>query len=150
MSVSLVDFADKLHEVMPVVMREFTHRQVDELRSGKITLSQFLILDFLQRYSAARMTDLARFMQVSTAAMTGLVERLVNYGYAARVLNPNDRRIVKVQLTPKGTEIVKKIYQSRRKMIMDIFGKITHRERQEYLNVLLHIKEIITEDKGKK
>ena len=46
---SLTEFADKIHEIMPVIIREFARRQVDELRKGKITLPQILILDFLDK-----------------------------------------------------------------------------------------------------
>lgn len=141
---SLTEFADKIHEIMPVIIREFARRQTDELYKGKVTLPQILILDFLDKKGESKMKDLAHFMGVSTAAMTGVVERLVKSGYAVRIFDPQDRRIIKIKTTSPGSKLVKKISQHRRQMIIRIFGKISESERQDYLKILMHIYEILT------
>ncbi|MFH1889022.1 MAG: MarR family transcriptional regulator [Candidatus Omnitrophota bacterium] len=143
---SLLEFADKMSEVMPGVIQGFARRQANELYKGKITLPQFLILDFLNRQGESRMTDIAHFMHVTTAAMTGIVERLVNAGYAARVYNPEDRRIIKIKLTARGSELVRRVNEQRRKMIINIFGSIREDDRRDYLRILVRIKEILTRD----
>ncbi|PIP20590.1 MAG: hypothetical protein COX40_03905 [Candidatus Omnitrophica bacterium CG23_combo_of_CG06-09_8_20_14_all_40_11] len=146
---SLLEFADKMNEVMPGIIQGFARRQADELYKGKITLPQFLILDFLSQQGESRMTDMAHFMHVTTAAMTGIVDRLVGYGYVARVYDPEDRRIIKIKLTSKGLELLKKINQQRRQMIIDIFGKISQVERRDYLRILMRIHDILNkEDKA--
>ena len=93
------------------------------------------------------MTEIARFMHVSTAAMTGIVERIKRCNYVQRVYEPSDRRIIKVRLTYKGRELVKKVNRQRRNMIVDIFAKISQREREQYLNILMRILNIMTEEK---
>lgn len=142
----LLEFADKMNSVMPVIMKEFARRQADELYKGKITLQQFLILNLLHKESEPKMTALAHFMGVTTAAMTGVVERLVREGYVVRESQLDDRRIIKVRLTSKGTELVIKVNEQRRKMIINIFGKISATERQDYLRTLIHIKEILSKE----
>jgi DNA-binding MarR family transcriptional regulator len=148
--VSLLEFADKLNEVMPVIIKEFSRRQVNELYKGKITLPQFLVLEFLHSSGESKMTGLANFMSVTTAAMTGIVERLVRDGYVVRVFDPEDRRIIKIKLTAKGSGLVKKILTQRRHMIIKIFGRISKTERKEYLGILMHIKDILIKEELKK
>ena len=143
----LAEFADKMNEVMPVLIQGFARRQANELYKGKITLPQFLILDFLNKKGECKMTEIARFMHVSTAAMTGIVERIKRCNYVERVYEPSDRRIIKVRLTYKGRELVKKVNRQRRNMIVDIFAKISQREREQYLNILMRILNIMTEEK---
>ena|SRR3989338_6627241 len=143
----LAEFADKMNEVMPVLIQGFARRQANELYKGKITLPQFLILDFLNKKGECKMTEIARFMHVSTAAMTGIVERIKRCNYVQRVYEPSDRRIIKVRLTYKGRELVKKVNRQRRNMIVDIFAKISQREREQYLNILMRILNIMTEEK---
>ena len=143
-SISLNEFTDRIHEIMPVIIREFTKRQRDELYTGKITLPQFFILNFLNRQGESRMTDLAHFMDVTTAAMTGIVDRLVKYGYLRRIFDPRDRRIIKIRLTAKGLRLVKKVCQHRRNMIMKIFSRISEEERAAYLKILMHIHDVLT------
>lgn len=140
---SLTEFADKMNEIMPVIAREFIKNQINDLYKGKVTLPQFLILEFLHREGEAKMTLLARFMDVSTAAMTGIVERLVRGGYAARVYDRRDRRIIKVKLTQKGNELVGKIGEQRRNLVIKIFGKISEADRQDYLRILMQIKDTL-------
>ena len=148
---SLSEFADKLNELMPVIMKEFSRRQANELYKGKITLPQFLVLESLSRDGAIKMSELAHFMYVSTAAMTGIVDRLVRDGYVVRVLDEVDRRIIKIKLTPRGSGLVKKINEQRNQMTIKIFGKISEKDRNEYLHILSQIKDILTkEDTGLK
>jgi len=148
---SLLEFADKMNEIMPGIIQGFARRQADELYKGKITLPQFLILDFLSRQGESRMTDMAHFMHVTTAAMTGIVDRLVGYGYVVRVYDPEDRRIIKIKLTDQGNALLKKINRHRRQMVINIFGRLSQGNRRDYLRILLEIKEIFTkEDSGSK
>ncbi len=142
--VTLGEFADKLSQILPLIMREFLRRQVQELGKGSITMQQFLVMEFLNYRVALKMHDLATFMAVSMASMTGIVERLVRDGYAERRFEPSDRRIVKVVLTQKGTAMVKKILQRRRDMIVDVFGQISQADRQDYLRILSQVKDILT------
>lgn len=143
---SLLEFARRMNEVMPVIAQGFARRQVNKLFKCKLTLPQVLILDFLNQQDESKMTDMAHFMQVTTAAMTGLVERLVRDGYVTRVYDPGDRRVIKVKLTPRGNGLIKKINNQRRKMVIKIFGQISEADRQDYLRILLKIKDILTKD----
>lgn len=144
--ISLSEFADKINQIMPEIIKKFIRKQTNELFRGKITLPQFFILNFLNKQDKARMTDLAHFLNVTTAAATGIVERLVRYGYVQRVYEPLDRRIIKIELTTKGLGLLKKINQQKRQMIIDIFGKISQAEREEYLRILIRIHDILTRE----
>ncbi len=149
MPISLTEFADKLNEIMPQLAKEFFRKQFHELHKVKITLPQLFILDFLLREGEAKMTDLSNFVRVTTAAMTGVVDRLVKYGYVQRVYDASDRRIIKIRPTAKGNELVKKINQQKRRMIIDTFGMISQQEREQYLKILLRIQEILAKKKEK-
>jgi DNA-binding MarR family transcriptional regulator len=78
--------------------------------------------------------------------MTGLVDRLVRDGYAARGPDLKDRRIIKIKLNPSGNELVRKINAQRREMIIKIFGKISSSDREDYLRILKQIKEILAKE----
>lgn len=146
--ISLTEFADKISEVFPVVIKEFLKRQTNELCRGKITMPQFIILNSLERQGENRMTDLANFMSVTTAAMTGLIDRLVRDGYVERAEDPDDRRIIKVKATQKGAVLVKKINLQKRQMIIDIFGRLTQQDREEYLRIIMQVRDVLTNQKA--
>lgn len=141
---SLTEFADSLNEIMPVLMREFAHKQPAEVYKGKVTLPQILILQHLNSQEAVKMTDIANFMKVTTAAATGIVDRLVKSGYVLRVFDQKDRRIIKIKITPKGSTLMKKLASERRKMAISIFSKISEQDRQDYLRILMRIKDVLS------
>jgi MarR family transcriptional regulator, organic hydroperoxide resistance regulator len=143
---SLSEFADKINEVMPALFKEFARRQTNELFKGKITLPQFLVLALLHKEGESKMSDLAASLKVTTPAMTGISDRLVRYGYISRSNDLHDRRVIKIKLTAKGFDLVKKIDEQRRQMIINIFGKISQADRQEYLRILTKIKGIVTQE----
>jgi len=113
---------------------------------GKITLPQFLVLGFLHSNGPSNMSDLAHFMNVTTAAMTGIVSRLVRDGYLVRVYDDKDRRMIKVKLTVEGNALVKEINQHKRRMLIRIFSAISVDDRRQYLRIVTRIKDILLED----
>lgn len=136
---TISQFADKVTELMPVIMKEYVKHQVDEFEKLKITMPQFFVLELVNRQGEAKMSDLAKFVNVTTAAMTGIVERLFKNGYVLRIDEPDDRRIIKIKLTPKGAKVVKDMTQKRKDITIKMFGSITHEEREEYLKILTHV-----------
>lgn len=140
----LSEFADKLNEIMPVLMREFARMQPAEVYKDKITLPQILILQHLNSQDPVKMTDIANFMKVTTAAATGIINRLVNSGYVLRVLDEKDRRVIKVKITPKGLLLMKKLALDRRKTVIHLFSKVSEQDRRDYLRILTRIKDTIS------
>ena len=143
----LTEFADRLNEVIPDIARELARRQQNELFKGKITLPQLFVLEYLLRNGEAKMTDLARCIHVTTAAMTGIVDRLVRDGYLLRVAFPKDRRIVRIKVTSRGASLVSKLHQQRREMLIKTFSTISESDRSDYLRVLVQIRDNLVNNK---
>jgi DNA-binding MarR family transcriptional regulator len=77
-----------------------------ELNRGKLSYSQFFLLTYLSSEEYLTMTDVAKKMGHSTAAATGLVDRIEKLGYVERAHASEDRRKIMVRITPKGVEMV--------------------------------------------
>jgi DNA-binding MarR family transcriptional regulator len=140
-SLTLTEFADKVADIMPAISREFLRHQTAEFYKLKITLPQCVILDMLNKNGELNMSDLARIMNVTTAAMTGIVERLVRDGYVARISDPGDRRVIKIKLTAKGSKVVKTVHDQKREMTIKLFGVLSEHDRNTYLDILTRVQE---------
>lgn len=145
--IPLPEFADKLSRLMPEIARGTLRREAVELSSGHITLPQFFILNMLEKEDALRMTDIARILGVTTAAATGIVDRLVKSSYAVRVYDTRDRRIIKIRLSPQGRELVQRINKRKKHNIIEIFGRIPSEDRDSFLKILMRVHEIVTQKK---
>jgi len=146
MTLSLVEFADKVNEILPLFQREFARQLTEEFFKSKITLPQCLILMILDKEGELKMSDLASSMNVTTAAMTGTVSRLVASGFVLRLDDPKDRRVIRVKLTAKGSHLVDKLRQQRREMIIRLFKDISADDRQNYLRILTQIKDALLKE----
>ena len=77
--------------------------QVDKrLTVHDLTSAQWGPLMRLQNAGASTVAELARWLQVDAGAMTRLLDRLEKKGLCKRVRSTEDRRVVKVELTPEG------------------------------------------------
>ena len=132
---SLDEFVDKITEIMPVLSREFYKQRPNEFDKMRITLPQLVVLKELAG-GQLRMTDLAHSLNVTTAAMTGIIDRLVRDGYVRRETDDADRRIIKVRATTKGARIAKDAAEHQKNMIAKIFSVISQDEREEYLRIM--------------
>ncbi|MGZ8259493.1 MAG: MarR family winged helix-turn-helix transcriptional regulator [Caldimonas sp.] len=67
-----------------------------------ITHSQWAALYMLQCCRASTVAELAREMQSDPGAMTRLLDRLETKGFCRRERSTDDRRVVRIELTPQG------------------------------------------------
>ena len=73
-----------------------------------ITGPQLWVLKTISLNGRLSLGDLGRRMYLKPSTITGLIDVLEEKGYLARMRDREDRRVVKVQLTPKGQRLVKK------------------------------------------
>jgi DNA-binding MarR family transcriptional regulator len=89
--------------------RSFLLNLSKELNKGNVSFAQFFLLGYLAKEDYLTMTDISKKMGHSTAAATGLVDRLEKLGYVQRLHASDDRRKVMVQITRKGIDLVEKM-----------------------------------------
>lgn len=99
----------KLADFILFSQREFLLNLSKDLSRGNISFSQFYLLSYLTTSRELTMTDIARKMGHSTAAATGLVDRMEKLGYVERSHAADDRRKVMVRITQKGIELVARL-----------------------------------------
>ncbi|PZF59436.1 hypothetical protein DEI81_13670 [Curtobacterium sp. MCBD17_013] len=79
--------------------------------------------------------DLGRYLEMGTGAVTALLDRLVKRGLLERVRNPDDRRSVRIQLTPDGFAVIGSLRAAYRRALqealpaehIDVFIEFTER-----------------------
>ena len=112
--------ADRLADFIMFAQRSFLLDLSKELNQGSISYAQFFLLGYLANEDYLTMTDISKKMGHSTAAATGLVDRLEKLGYVQRLHAADDRRKVMVQITRKGIELVSRL----RNIIADSISQV--------------------------
>ncbi len=101
--------ADRLADFVLFTQRSCILNLSTELNKGNVSFPQFFLLTYLSSEEYLTMSDIAKKMGHSTAAATGLVDRLEKLIYVERVHAAEDRRKIMVRITNKGTELVSKM-----------------------------------------
>jgi len=142
MNMNINEFANKVIELFPRIIRGFKQYENNYLTRGEITLPQFWALGYLEQNGKSKMNNLAKHLKISPPATTGLIDRLIVQGLVVRKDDSYDRRIVWIELTAKGRGIIKSISKQKSEALVKIFRKISPKDREHYLNILQQVVKI--------
>ncbi|NNE91782.1 MAG: MarR family transcriptional regulator [Verrucomicrobiales bacterium] len=134
--------ADRLADFIMFAQRSFLLDLSQELNKGNISYAQFFLLGYLANEDYLTMTQISNKMGHSTAAATGLVDRLEKLGYVQRLHAADDRRKVMVQITRKGIELVSRLRNLIANNISDVMSATSEDDVQP---VYSHLKEFLDE-----
>ncbi|MEO7317762.1 MAG: MarR family transcriptional regulator [Chthoniobacteraceae bacterium] len=98
--------AERLADICTILQRNFMLTLSKELQRGNVSFPQYFLLGFLALKGELTMTEIAKKMGHTTAAATGLVDRLEKLGHVERSHAKKDRRKILVKITPSGESIV--------------------------------------------
>lgn len=128
--------AERLADIFIVLQRSFVLNLSKELVRGRLSFPQFLLLSFLaQESEALTMTEVARRMKHTTAAATGLVDRLEKLSLITRKQGPKDRRKVMVVITEKGHAMVQEIRLDMVQNLLRLMEHLDENERATWLRI---------------
>ena len=77
-----------------------------ELTKGKVSFPQFFLLAYLAEEECLSMSNIAKMMGHSTAAATGMIDKLQELGHLKRYTAAADRRKIMVRITEQGRALV--------------------------------------------
>ncbi len=77
-----------------------------ELTKGKVSFPQFFLLAYLAEEECLSMSNIAKMMGHSTAAATGMIDKLQELGHLKRYTAASDRRKIMVRITDQGRALV--------------------------------------------
>lgn len=124
----------KLADFILFSQREFLLNLSRELNRDNISFAQFFLLSYLATSKELTMTDIARKMGHSTAAATGLVDRLEKLGYMERTHAIDDRRKVLVRITSRGIELVSRLRDELQNQIADAMSETSSEDAASFMS----------------
>lgn len=127
------DIAKALKRVWHALSGENRHDGV--CQPGSVPHQQFWVLARLV-HRPMRMTELAEDLEISTASVTGLIDRLEERGLAERLRDESDRRVVHVAVTEEGRRVVVEGKAAFRKRFDALVAPLTPEERAEFARLL--------------
>ena len=132
----LDEFVDIVSVILPGIYKKIYVMKSKGLLSHKLTPALFDVMEALHHKKFCKMSDLSNEFEISMPAATVLVDRLVRLRYITRMRDDKDRRIVRLELTEKGRDIITIGVMERKSAMRKVFEVLTIDERKSYLNIL--------------
>jgi DNA-binding MarR family transcriptional regulator len=106
-----------------------------------LTAVQAMVLNTLRDDDGAPAGRLGERVQLTSATLTGIIDRLENLGLAERRASKTDRRAVLVYLTGKGREVVAKIEPLLADANREFLTGLSAREEKQLRDLLQKLRE---------
>lgn len=133
-------FESPLHEALLNILRtadQFENRAGRLFREYDLTPSQYNVLRILRgEGQPLPCLEIANRMLQVVPAMTGLLDRLEKMELVSRERCTQDRRVVYVDLTPKGKELVNQLDQPLAALNQKLLGHLSATELKELSRLL--------------
>jgi DNA-binding MarR family transcriptional regulator len=136
---------EKLADIFTVLQRCFLMNLSKELARGKVSFPQYFLLGYLGLKKHMTMTEIAGKMGHTTAAATGLVDRLEKLGYAKRMHASDDRRKIEVRITPAGLCLVAQIREDMVNSLGEMMRLLSPTEQKAWVQVYEKIFATVTQ-----
>ena len=108
---SRAELIDEFLELQPRMRRRLTRVIPSDLHAemGAVTFQQMHALHVIARRSGVTMGELAGCLEAaSLSSATQMADRLVKLGLVERMSDPGDRRLVRVTLSPRGRDLLRR------------------------------------------
>jgi DNA-binding MarR family transcriptional regulator len=99
-------------------------------RAIGVSVPEMLTLEYLGADGDLGPSEIARRLQLTTGAVTALVDRLEDSGHVARAPHPSDRRRVVVARTQKANDDLTEVIAPMAMEILQLAERLTEDERQ--------------------
>lgn len=124
----------ELLELFYNILRRMKKEWNKELKHG-INPSHYLILKTLKNSGSQKASELAEAIQMTPGAITGASDKLVSEGYAERKGAMRDRRVVYLEITDKGEQILESMIENQKKVTEKFFEGLSDEDIDHLIRI---------------
>lgn len=133
-------FGFAVHDVSRLMRKVFDSR----VRALGLTRAQWRVISFLRRYQGANQVFLADVLEMQTAPLGRLLDRLETTGWIERRPDPRDRRAKQIFLTPRAAPVIEGIARAAERTKADALSGLSREEQEDLVDTMLKIKANLT------
>jgi len=125
----------ELQEIFQLFMRKLGDEWNKQMPKG-IAKSHAFILVKLHENGPMKVSDLATELCITPGGMTGLSDKLLTLGYIKRKRSETDRRIVELEITEEGIEILQTIKKLNRELTEKLFDGFSETDAEHLVKLI--------------
>jgi DNA-binding MarR family transcriptional regulator len=141
--VELEQYIDQLQQVFLLAVRKMGKDIT--VGSDEVTQAQFYILQLLKNEGRCTVTQLAERLTVKPSAITAMIDRLIKLSYVTRERDEKDRRVVFIQLSDAGKQILQEASEKRKKILCKYFAHLEREELESLVAIFTKLSQVDTD-----
>ena len=115
------------------------------LRHCDMSMAQVHVVTTLLEHGTISIGALAEELAISAPSATGLVDRLVERGLVERVRSEDDRRTVRVSLSPSGLAMAEQIHGVRPSEFSDVLAELSDEELAQVVHLIGRLRQAVAD-----
>lgn len=128
-----MDITKKLNDILVSLFNSVLKMEEDAIKNSSnhnLSITEVHTLAAIGAGKAKTMTQVAANLKISVSTLTTAINKLVDKKYVNRFRVPEDRRIVKIELTEAGVEAVREHEAFHLNMIDDVLSELKEEEQK--------------------
>ena len=135
-TISKEQFTEFMSEALPELISSIMREDTSAVASGQISVPQFWALHHIHKMEQVTVNELATALHRGKSSTSALLDRLSKNGLVRRRRSTNDRRIVNISLSAKGTKLVEQLVENRKAGIRTTYSPLSGTERAFHKNMI--------------
>jgi DNA-binding MarR family transcriptional regulator len=131
-----IGFTQSIREWMDVFMQRSMGNWWRFARSTGLSMPQFSLMTQMYHRGACGMSGISERFEITPAAASQMVDKLVQSGYVVREEDPTDRRAKTLNLTTRGRQLIDAGNEERYRWVEELAGKLNAEERARIVEAL--------------
>lgn len=134
---------DELDRLLRTVSSIIKRRGRDILADFDITPPQFNALLILRNNGNLTIGELGEKMYLACSTATDLIDRMERNCLVERVRDQNDRRVIRLHVKQKGTEMVEAVMSARLRYLSGVLEQISAEEVETMISAMRHLEQLM-------
>jgi DNA-binding MarR family transcriptional regulator len=132
-----IQFSQALRAWLEISTHRSMHERTLFAKSTGLSMPQLGILMQLHHKGRCGVSDISERFDITNAAASQLVEKLVQAGHLERTEDPNDRRVKQLNLTSKAEKLIESSAQRRYRWLDDLTSQLSTEEQAKAAEALV-------------
>jgi DNA-binding MarR family transcriptional regulator len=138
-----VQISKSLREWVEATTQRTMRDQSRYVKSLGFSMPQFFMLMQVYYKKQCGISDLSDHMEITAAAASQTVEKLVQAGYLDRAEDPSDRRAKQITLSAKGRDLIEKSIAARFRWVDDLVKTMSSADKVKVHEALVVLTEAV-------
>lgn len=118
------------------------HLRKEKKHPDPFSILRLEVLRYVSERKNPLMKEIADYFCITPPSATSLVNSLVKSGTLQRIEDKNDRRIIRLSITQKGKQEIKKRFREINNNMKNVLARLNLREQKELIKILEKLSKI--------